>query len=134
VKGTHVLQKAQILMPCLLAVVATGCGTQSNSGSDGPTAPVVSYEAATKVIAGSQSREDPAPTPERIKQFIANLAELESPDFGLSPTVSGRCFAPVEGSAKVGVMLLTDHHIKPSQALRKLVELGPHAVPVGSAG
>lgn len=65
----------------------------------------------------------------RIKKCIAALAEIDSPDLGLSPTISGTAFLPLPGQSESGAMLLTDHHLKSSDALRSLVELGPEALP-----
>lgn len=66
----------------------------------------------------------------RIKRHIANLANIEKPDFGLSGTMGGMAFAPVAGSEKAtGGMLLTDHQLQRSDDLRQLVALGPRALP-----
>jgi hypothetical protein len=66
----------------------------------------------------------------RIKGLIAGLATLDSADVGLSPTLSGHAFAPVAGQSHAGTLLLTDHRLKPSDALRELVALGPDALPL----
>ncbi len=65
----------------------------------------------------------------RIKKCIAALAEIDSPEFGLSPTITGAAFLPLPGQSQAGAMLLTDHHLKPSDALSTLVEIGPDALP-----
>jgi hypothetical protein len=65
----------------------------------------------------------------RIKALIGDLANIDSPDFGLSATLSGHSFSPVAGQTQTGSLLLTDHKIEPSAALRVLVELGPRALP-----
>jgi WD40 repeat protein len=64
-----------------------------------------------------------------IKKRIAALAHIDSPDFGMSPTVSGRAFAPVSSSERIGVMLLTNHQLKRSSDFLELVKLGPRAIP-----
>ena len=64
-----------------------------------------------------------------IKQRIRNLAKIDSPDFGLSPTLSGHAFAPVAGAREASPMLLTSHNIKTSEDLLALVKLGPKALP-----
>ncbi len=74
----------------------------------------------------------PAITPNRatrIKLLIASLAKIDSPDFGLSATMSGQAFAPIASQTHASTFLLTDHELKPSAALRKLVELGPESLP-----
>ncbi len=65
----------------------------------------------------------------QIKDLIAGLADLDSPDFGLSATLSGSTFAPVPGQDHAGAFLLTDHRLRPSEGLKKLVALGPDALP-----
>jgi hypothetical protein len=65
----------------------------------------------------------------RIKELIASLASLDQPDFGLSATLSGDDFAPIPGQGRAGALLLTDHQIKPSEAVKALVKLGPDALP-----
>jgi hypothetical protein len=71
------------------------------------------------------SRRDAA----QIERRIGDLAKIDRPDFGLSPTLSGQAFAPIAGSQQVYTLLLTDHQIKPAEAVRKLVEIGPRALP-----
>ncbi|WP_145169040.1 hypothetical protein [Rubripirellula lacrimiformis] len=61
--------------------------------------------------------------------MIASLAAIESPDVGLSATISGSVFLPVEGQVNAGALLLTDHKIKSSDALKQLVSIGPGALP-----
>jgi hypothetical protein len=65
----------------------------------------------------------------QIKDCIARLTDIGSPDIGLSPTLAGTAFLPVPAMARSGMMLITDHHLTQSAALKKLVELGPDAIP-----
>lgn len=65
----------------------------------------------------------------RIKGCIADLAKIDRPDVGLSGTMSGTAFLPVAGQQKSSAMILTDHRLESSPALRVLVELGPDALP-----
>lgn len=65
-----------------------------------------------------------------IKGLIRKLAEIDSPDFGLSSTFSGRAFAPLPDHFKVGTLVLTDHKVKRSNIFRSLVEQGPNAIPL----
>jgi hypothetical protein len=65
----------------------------------------------------------------RIKQLIASLAEMDGPDFGLSPTLGGSNFAPLANQSHVDTLLLTNHNIQQTGALRDLVALGPDALP-----
>ncbi len=65
----------------------------------------------------------------RIKGLIADLAKTDSPDFGLSPTLTGDAFAPVASSGHFSGGLLTFHGLKRNSAFTSLVELGPRALP-----
>jgi hypothetical protein len=65
----------------------------------------------------------------RIKQLIAELANVADPDVGISATLTGQAFAPLPDQEHVGMMLLTDHGVKSARALRSLVETGPEALP-----
>ena len=71
------------------------------------------------------SKEDEA----RIRELIKNLANISSPDFGFSPTMSGGAFAPIPTARQAGAMLLTDHQLKTSDDFVELVKLGPRALP-----
>jgi hypothetical protein len=64
-----------------------------------------------------------------IKKCIADLAKIDSPDYGLSSTMSGEAFLPIPGQRRAGALLLTDHGLKSSVALRTLVEMGPDSLP-----
>lgn len=65
----------------------------------------------------------------RIKQLIADLVGLSEPDYGLSSTLTGHAFAPLPGHTRFGAGLVTDHELKASESLRKLVEAGSDALP-----
>jgi len=65
----------------------------------------------------------------RIKQLISSFATMDKPDFGLSQTLAGESFSPIDGQSQAGSMLLTDHRIAQSAALRELVAMGPDALP-----
>lgn len=64
-----------------------------------------------------------------IKQLIAKLATIDSPDYGLSGSLSGDAFLPIVGKSQFSMGLLTDHRLKSSPELKKLVEFGPRALP-----
>jgi len=66
---------------------------------------------------------------DQIKTCIARLADIDRPDFGLSSTMSGRAFLPLPDQYQLGVMLLTNHQLKSSVALKTLIEMGPEALP-----
>jgi len=112
-------------------------GDKAETGIHPVAAPVVRPPMRSpEVRLGSvQAIKLDAPTPVskpeamQIKRLIADLAKIDRPDFGLSPTLSGQAFAPIPGSQQVYTLLLTDHQIKPAEAVRKLVEIGPRALP-----
>jgi hypothetical protein len=66
---------------------------------------------------------------QHIKELIASLSTLDKPDFGLSATMSGTNFAAIPGQEHAGALLLTDHGLGQSTALKELVTLGPDALP-----
>jgi hypothetical protein len=66
---------------------------------------------------------------ERILGLIRNLAKIDSPDFGLSATLSGEAFAPIPAARKAGAFLITNHQIRTSEDFAELVKLGPKALP-----
>jgi hypothetical protein len=65
----------------------------------------------------------------KIKQLIASLADMDRPDFGLSPTLGGSNFAQLANQSHVDSVLLTNHNIQQTGALRDLVALGPDSLP-----
>jgi hypothetical protein len=74
----------------------------------------------------------PAITEERKKQIrslIRKLAETDHPDYGISATVYGYAFTPLPEQAHAAAGLIIDHKLKPSEAFRRLVEIGPEALP-----
>ncbi|HUR55756.1 MAG TPA: HEAT repeat domain-containing protein [Gemmataceae bacterium] len=71
-------------------------------------------------------------TPEqtkRAKSLIAKLAQVDKPDYGLSPTLNGQAFAPLPGRGKMSSGLITDHQLATADAFRELVAMGPAAIP-----
>jgi hypothetical protein len=65
-----------------------------------------------------------------IKQHIANLKNIDQPDFGLSSTMGDTTFAPVPDSqSSGGGFIFTNHRIKTTDDVRALVEYGPKALP-----
>jgi HEAT repeat protein len=71
-----------------------------------------------------------------IKQLIADLALMAHPDFGLSSSISGHAFAPLPDHEHVAMVLLANPRVESSSAMRRLVEIGPDALPflLGSLG
>jgi len=73
--------------------------------------------------------EGASPTSEHVEMLIAALANIESPDFGLSPTVSGHSFVAIDGKQTPGAFPYADHHLEVSSSLQELVRIGPAALP-----
>jgi hypothetical protein len=65
----------------------------------------------------------------KIRRLIAELATVDEPDVGFSPTVGGSAFAPIASSEQLGTFLVTDPGLKRNTAFTSLVELGPQALP-----
>jgi len=70
-----------------------------------------------------------AVTERKVEILIASLAEIDKPDIGFSPTLSGADFPPVAGAARRGCQLITQHVIERKDAVTRLVRLGPAALP-----
>ena len=70
------------------------------------------------------SREEAA----RIKRLIAQLAEIDSGDYGLSPTYSGTVFPVLPDLEGPAALHLTPARPNSSPALRTLIALGPRAL------
>ncbi|WP_394792779.1 hypothetical protein [Armatimonas sp.] len=65
----------------------------------------------------------------QIRGLIAQLAAINKPYFGLSGTLSGSGFAPLEGQESSGAFLLTNHALSVPESLKTLVALGAKALP-----
>jgi hypothetical protein len=120
------MRKAFLCCVCLIGQLSgLGCG------SPPPSPPKAGTEsgAAPKPRVAEQPQGEKRATEEEIKKLIATFAEIEHPYIGLSPSLSGRAFAPVPGSERMGVMRLTDHGLKTPEPLKRLVQLGPDALP-----
>lgn len=111
----------------------SGTGPEStveNAPGKAPASPDVAVRLGKAQVV-TLSRRPPVSEVEgkAVKALIASLASLDSPDFGLSATLTGQSFAPVPGQSQASTLLFTDHKIQASAALQKLVEVGPRALP-----
>jgi hypothetical protein len=128
----------------ILGIAACGqAGAPDRPDSDTPPAPVTKAEQpvpTTKhlpVHLGKIPSLTLAPRPPldgkreaALKNCIRRLADIDRPDYGLSPTMSGAAFLPLADQHQARVLLLTDHRLKSSEALRALVAAGPDALPL----
>jgi HEAT repeat protein len=64
-----------------------------------------------------------------IRSLIKKLADIDRADFGVSATMTGYAFAPLPDQEHAGMMMITDHKLQRFDALRRLVEKGPDALP-----
>jgi hypothetical protein len=125
----------------LAAILVTGAllfsrQSPSSEGKDKKEATVSKKSTLRTVRLGKIPEIALAPRPPldaqrtaRIKNSIADLAKIDSPDYGLSSTRSGEAFLPIAVQRQANTMVLTDHELKSSGALRTLVEMGPDSLP-----
>ena len=73
------------------------------------------------------------PTPEEkqdIDALIESLVEIDSPDYGIAPLMSGRQFAPIKSSKEMdGGIIMIHHGLKTATSVERLVAYGPRALP-----
>ena len=65
----------------------------------------------------------------KIKGLIKNLAKVENPNYGMSPTISGEAFAPIPAAWRMETVLMTEHKLEQFDDFTQLVKLGPKALP-----
>lgn len=66
---------------------------------------------------------------ERFNGLIAQLAQIDRPDIGFSPSMSGTAFAPLPGSDRADAFVFANHGLKRSEPLTELVKQGPRVLP-----
>lgn len=76
--------------------------------------------------------KQPVSTSETIKieALIKSLNEINKPDIGYSPTLSGSNFPPLNDYAQLEVIHVSNHDLKRNNSVKQLVELGPKALPL----
>ena len=79
-----------------------------------------------KTIPGMKATELEA---KKIKALIADLAKIDEPDMGFSPTMGGTGFAPIESSVDYQALIFGAAATNRNEAFTALVELGPMALP-----
>jgi hypothetical protein len=136
VKAEHLIRRNVARARCVLVAVqvfATTVGFANAAESGKFADPYAPPEVKLRQIERITLNPEPPLNDEetaRIKGLIRNLAKIASPDFGLSPTLSGSGFAPIPEAREMGAGLLTDHKIKESEDFAELVRLGPKALPL----
>src|SRR5262245_17169337 len=75
--------------------------------------------------------EQPATEKEskEIRTLIKGLAQIDDPDIGYSPTMSGNTFSPVPALDYWAGWTVAPHNLKRSESLKALVAFGPKALP-----
>lgn len=84
---------------------------------------------ASPSLAGAHAVQKGSQEDAEIQRLIQSLAEIDHPDVGISPSMSGAAFAPIPGSEQPGAMVLTNHGLQRSNAVVELVKRGPRALP-----
>jgi len=98
----------------LVGCLTLGSGHPSCARAQSP--PVVEQPETTKAVTD-------------VKALIKELAKIDGPGLGFAPTMTGVGFAPIPSVHDLQSWTITNHGLKVSNALRKLVELGSAAVP-----
>jgi hypothetical protein len=84
--------------------------------------PVVAFDPRPFVPTAAENEE--------IRRLIESLVEIDKPDFGLSPLMSGQQFAPIPETRSFENGIIGIHHgLDTPESVRRLVELGPKAIP-----
>jgi hypothetical protein len=119
---------------CMTALALAAVGTSTGApDTNGLAAPSRDSQAVLTEIPDIILDPQPPLTKEeeaQILKLIGNLARIDSPDFGLSPTLSGSAFVPIPAARQAATLLLTDHNLKTSEDFVELVKLGPKALPL----
>jgi hypothetical protein len=86
-------------------------------------------ESATPEATAGGTPEDKDSKAERMRSLIRDLAKIEDPTLGLSPTMSGEGFAPIPWARHMLGGILMNHGLKDTDAFTALVAEGPAALP-----
>lgn len=77
------------------------------------------------------SRHQPSPAEAKeIQELITKLVEIDTPDIGIAPYMSGGQFAPIADSRSFAGGILGSQHLVTPDAVKRLVALGPKALPL----
>lgn len=67
---------------------------------------------------------------QEIKELIEQLTQIEKPDYGMAPWMSGSQFAPVKSSREMGAgIIMVNHGLETMDEVTRLVVFGPKAIP-----
>ena len=84
--------------------------------------PAITFESASYRATTDEQRE--------IKRLIEQLTQIEKPDYGMAPWMSGSQFAPIKSSQEFGPgIIMVDHGLQTADAVTRLVAFGPKAIP-----
>ncbi len=73
--------------------------------------------------------EAPAVSEHEIDSLISRFAEISEEGFGFASTYGGSAFAPIAGTESMGALIFTEHEIGTPDSLKRIVEIGPRALP-----
>lgn len=112
----------------VLVTFAVSASPAVAQGDDQSAAELLNPVPEIELDAGSWTATDDER--QQIARLIDSLAGIEDPDYGFAPFMSGAQFAPVSDSSSFGAgIIMINHGLKTSDALRQLVAVGPMALP-----
>ena len=84
--------------------------------------PAISFESTSYRATTDEERE--------IKRLVEQLTQIEKPDYGMAPWMSGSQFAPIKSSQEFGPgIMMVDHGLQTADAVTRLVAFGSKAIP-----
>lgn len=113
--------------PWRVLVAVISCASPPTDELPVPPPPTLADVPHVKLADRPAATEEEANT---IRALIRDLADVSAPDYGYSTTYSGSAFAPIEGTGSMSALILMRHETSPSEPLKKLVALGPKALPL----
>ncbi|MBL9149089.1 MAG: hypothetical protein JNM94_10390 [Phycisphaerae bacterium] len=109
----------------LTLTLACAFATAAPSLAAGDPPSVIPARVAIDTSAFRPSADEAA----EIQRLLDRLVEIDAPDRGMAPYMSGRQFAPIPESATFDSGILGAHHLVTPNEVKRLVELGPKALP-----
>ena len=111
----------------MLLLAATGCASTDRVAEPSLESEHVYLPAPPPLRAAPDA--PPLASPAEIDKLIAAFAAIEHPHMGLSAIQAGQAFLPVPGASTVSARVLVRDPVEVPAALKRIVELGPDALP-----